>query len=127
MNGCERMVGYSLQNRPGKTVFKLLLQFSTAPSCLEAQRCIMIARNKDMAKRSIDVCEWVYGWWIDWRIVEEGRIKYNELSDFIEMIVCLNSVKKWFDYLFVEEMKGLRVKWRWIDWELVLCVDFMKE
>ena len=127
MNGCERMVGYSLQNRPGKTVFKLLLQFSTAPSCLEAQRCIMIARNKDMAKRSIDVSECVIGWWIDWRIVEERRIKYNELSDFIEMIVCLNSVKKWFDYMFVGEMKGLRVKWRWIGWELVLCVDFMKE
>ena len=61
MNGCERMVGYSLQNRPGKIVFKLLLQFSTAPSCLEAQRCIMIARNKDMAKRSIDVSECVIG------------------------------------------------------------------
>ena len=55
------MVGYSLQNRPGKIVFKLLLQFSTAPSCLEAQRCIMIARNKDMAKRSIDVSECVIG------------------------------------------------------------------
>ena len=120
MNGCERMVGYSLQNRPGKTVFKLLLQFSTAPSCLEAQRCIMIARNKDMAKRSIDVSKCVIGWWIDWRIVEERRIKYNELSDFIEMIVCLIYVKKWFIYLFVGEIKGLGVKWRWIDSELVI-------
>lgn len=49
------MVGYSLQNRPGKNVYKLLLQFGTAPNCLEAQRCIMLARNRDMEKRNRDV------------------------------------------------------------------------
>lgn len=55
MKYCEKMVGYSLQNRPGKNVFKLLLQFNTAPNCLEAQRCIMLARNRDMEKRERDV------------------------------------------------------------------------
>ena len=55
MKYCEKMVGYSLQNRPGKNVFKLLLQFNTAPNCLEAQRCIMLARNRNMEKRERDV------------------------------------------------------------------------
>ena len=55
---CEKMVGYSLQNRPGKNVYKLLLQFGTAPNCLEAQRCIMLARNRDMEKRERDVGDW---------------------------------------------------------------------
>lgn len=36
-------------------MYKLLLQFTTAPACLEAQRCIMVARNKDMEKRNRDV------------------------------------------------------------------------
>lgn len=51
------MVGYALQNRPGRNVYKILLQFATAPACLEAQRCIMVARNKDMEKRNRDVRE----------------------------------------------------------------------
>ena len=55
MANCEKMVGYTLQNRPGKSVYKLLLQFQTAPNCLEAQRCIMLARNRDMEKRERDV------------------------------------------------------------------------
>lgn len=57
LENCERMVGYALQNRPGKIVYKLLLQFATAQTCLEAQRCIMVARNKDMEKRNRDVRE----------------------------------------------------------------------
>ncbi|KAK8820245.1 hypothetical protein WA577_006311 [Blastocystis sp. JDR] len=52
---CEKMVGFALQNRPGRNVFKVLLQFATAPACLEAQRCIMVARNKDMEKRNRDI------------------------------------------------------------------------
>ena len=52
---CEKLVGYSLQNRPGRLVYKVLLQFANAPACLEAQRCIMLARNKDMEKRNRDV------------------------------------------------------------------------
>lgn len=55
LENCERMVGYALQNRPGKIVYKLLLQFATAQTCLEAQRCIMVARNKDMEKRNRNV------------------------------------------------------------------------
>lgn len=55
LENCEKLVGYSLQNRPGKVVYKLLLQFATAQTCLEAQRCIMVARNKDMEKRNRDV------------------------------------------------------------------------
>ena len=51
------MVGFALQNRPGRNVFKVLLQFATAPVCLEAQRCIMVARNKDMEKRNRDVSD----------------------------------------------------------------------
>ena len=51
------MVGFALQNRPGRNVFKVLLQFVTAPACLEAQRCIMVARNKDMEKRNRDVSD----------------------------------------------------------------------
>lgn len=51
------MVGFALQNRPGRNVFKVLLQFVTAPVCLEAQRCIMVARNKDMEKRNRDVSD----------------------------------------------------------------------
>ncbi|KAK8820411.1 hypothetical protein WA577_006474 [Blastocystis sp. JDR] len=54
---CEKMVGFALQNRPGRNVFKVLLQFATAPACLEAQRCIMVARNKDMEKRNRDVSD----------------------------------------------------------------------
>lgn len=56
LESCEKLVGYSLQNRPGRIVYKLLLQFTTAQTCLEAQRCIMVARNKDMEKRNRDVC-----------------------------------------------------------------------
>lgn len=46
-----------MQNRPGRIVYKVLLQFVNAPACLEAQRCIMLARNKDMEKRNRDVGE----------------------------------------------------------------------
>ena len=52
---CELMVGYLLPNRPGRMVYKLLLQFASAQTCLEAERCIMVARNKDLEKRDRDV------------------------------------------------------------------------
>ena len=55
LENCEVMVGYLLQNRPGRTVYKLLLQFTTAQTCLEAERCIMVARSKDLEKRDRDV------------------------------------------------------------------------
>ena len=55
LENCEVMVGYLLSNRPGRTVYKLLLQFATSQTCLEAERCIMVARNKDLEKRDRDV------------------------------------------------------------------------
>lgn len=55
LENCEVMVGYLLHNRPGRTVYKLLLQFATAQTCLEAERCIMVARGKDLEKRDRDV------------------------------------------------------------------------
>ena len=55
LEDCEVMVGYLLHNRPGRTVYKLLLQFATAQTCLEAERCIMVARGKDLEKRDRDV------------------------------------------------------------------------